>query len=307
MEEFIDILKCNDCGGGLVQKKNMLICLKCGLKYDYRDEILKTLPKLNKEKILSYKKWEDFYKKWQEEKSYIKEYKEIKKNYLINGGGQIERESKLNEETVYLEIGCGSFFIGQILAKKCKLVIGIDFSLKGLRIAKQMLKDQGIKNFILIHGDVFKIPLKDKSVNLIYGGGVIEHFQKTEECLRELFRVTSKKGIVINAVPILNVGSLTYRQIWGNIPDFPILKQAAEFVHIKLLKEKHMVFGYEMSFPIKKLKKMHFKAGFKDVSVKRLDCPVMLDFLPKKIRPFFRRLAKNFRQFWPMGLVVAKK
>ncbi|MFA6185080.1 MAG: methyltransferase domain-containing protein [Candidatus Shapirobacteria bacterium] len=307
MKEFIDILECSNCGGELVQKKDMLICLKCGLKYDYRDEILRTLPKLSEEKILSHKKWEYFYKKWQEKKSYLKEYEDVRKNYLINGGGQIERESKLNKETIYLEIGCGSFFLGQILAKKCKLVIGIDFSLKGLKIARQMLKDQGIKNFILIHGDVFKIPLKNKSVNLIYGGGVIEHFQKTEECLRELFRVTSKKGVVINAVPILNIGSLTYRQIWGNIPDFPILKQVAEFVHIKFLKEKYMVFGYEMSFPVKKLEKMHLKAGFKSVFIKRLECPIMLDFLPKKIRPIFRWIAVNFKQFWPMGLAVAKK
>lgn len=206
-----------------------------------------------------------------------------------------------------MEIGCGSFFIGQILAKKCRLVVGIDFSLKALEIARQMLKDQGIENFVLIHGDIFNMPLKSESVNLIYGGGVIEHFQKTEECIKELFRVTSKKGIVLNAVPILNIGSLTYRQIWGNIPNFPILKQLAEFIHIKLLKEKHMVFGYEMSFLKRKLEKIHLKVGFKKVSIKRLECPVMLDFLPKKIRPIFRWVAINFKQFWPMALVVAKK
>lgn len=307
MNEFIDILECNQCGGNLTQKKDELVCLNCGFKYDYRDEIIRTLPVLKGEKILSHRKWDEFYKKWYKEKSYLKGFEEAKSNYQKNGGGQIERESNLNKNTVYLEIGCGSFFLGQILAKKCKLVIGIDFSLKALEIARKMLKDQGIKNFILIHGDIFKIPLKSKSVNFIYGGGVIEHFQKTEECVLELFRVTSNKGIVINAVPILNVGSLTYRQIWGNIPDFPVLKQIAEFIHIKLLKEKHMVFGYEMSFPKSKLTKIHLKVGFKKVLIKRLECPVMLDFLPKIVRPLFRWLAINSQQFWPMALVVAKK
>lgn len=307
MSGLLDVIRCNSCGSRMMYSKNQLVCLKCGLKYSYCDGILRTLPKLSGEKVLSHKKWEDFYKKWQKEKSYIKEYENIKNNYLINGGGQIERESGLSKETIYLEIGCGSFFLGQILAKKCKLVIGIDFSLKGLKIARRMLKAQEIKNFILIHGDVFKIPLKNESVNLIYGGGVIEHFQKTQECLKELFRVTSKKGIVINAVPILNIGSLTYRQLWGNIPDFPVLKQITEFIHIKILGKRHMVFGYEMSFPVKKLKRMHLKVGFKEVFIKRLECPIMLDFLPVKVRSLFRWVAKNFRQFWPMALVIAKK
>lgn len=307
MKGFMSILECNKCGGGLEKKNEDLVCVDCGFKYGYSDGIIRTLPILRGEKILSHKKWEDFYEKWLKEKSYLKEFEEIKRGYQKNGGGQIEREANLNKDTVYLEIGCGSFFLGQILAKKCKLVIGIDFSLKALKIARQMLKDQGIKNFILIHGDIFKIPLKSKSVTLIYGGGVIEHFQETEKCIKELFRVTSNNGVVINAVPILNIGSLTYRQIWGNIPDFPILKQIAEFVHIKLLKGKHMVFGYEMSFPIKKLKKIHIDVGFKKVSIKRLECPVMLDFLPKKLRPIFRWIAIEFKQFWPMALVVAKR
>ncbi len=307
MQEFIDILKCNECGGSLEKKGNNLICLKCGFKYGYTNEIMEAMPAMTGEKKFSCDKWEKYYKDWYKGKGYWDEFNDVKDMYQKYGVEQIEREAKVNKETIYLEIGCGTFFIGQMMAEECELVIGIDFSMESLLIARQMLKDKGIDNFLLIHGDIFKMPIKTESVNLIYGGGVIEHFEKTQECVDEYGRVTKKGGVALNAVPILNIGALTYRQIWGNIPDFPILKQLAKFIHMKVLRGKHMHFGYELSFTKNKLIKVHNNSGFRKVCVKRLDTQIMLDFMPKFVRPFFRKLAFSSSLFWPMALVVAEK
>lgn len=227
--------------------------------------------------------------------------------YQTYGVNQIKKYYKVNKKSIYFELGCGTFIIGSILAKECKLVIGIDFSLPALKVAKKIFDKRGIKNYLLIRGDIFKIPLINGIVDIMYGGGVIEHFKDTKGCIKEFSRLIKKNGVALNAVPLLNVGALTYRQIWGNIPDFPIVKNIFEFIHIKLLKGKHMYFGYEMSFTKSKLLKLHTKFGFKKINFFRLETEIMMGFLPKFVRPTAVYLAQNCSWFWPMMLVVAEK
>ncbi|MEW6101098.1 MAG: hypothetical protein AB1481_02255, partial [Candidatus Omnitrophota bacterium] len=109
-------------------------------------------------------------------------------------------------------------------------------------------------------------------------------------------------------VPHLNLGSLTYRQLWGDIPNFPVLKQMAEALHIKILKAKHMSFGYGLSFSAKHLKQLHKEAGFKDISVGKFDTKVMFKIIPFGfLKKFFTYLADNCCFFWPMIKAVAIK
>lgn len=300
-------LICVDCQGSLSKSGNFLICQKCGRKYKYSNGILDCIGEMAEEKIFSQKKWDIFYKNWQGKGKVDEEYEKSLPIFQKYGVEQILKYYKVNKKTIYFELGCGTFTIGSLLAKECKLVIGIDFSMPALKIAKKIMDNNGIKNYLLIRGDIFKIPLKDKTVDLLYGGGVIEHFKDTSGCIREFARIMKKNGIALNAVPFLNIGSLTYRQLWGNIPDFPIIKQLAEWIHLKLLKGKHMYFGYELSFTRLKLKKLHLKYGFKKIKFVRLDCEIMLGFLPVIVRPAARYLAENCSWFWPMMLVVAKK
>ena len=186
------------------------------------------------------------------------------------------------------------------------LIIGIDFCLSALKIAKKLLDKKGITNYLLIQGDILKMPLKNSSIDFIYGGGVIEHFKNTQSCINELFRVLKVNGVVMNSVPYLNIGSI-YRQIFGNIPNIIILKQIAEFIHIKLLNGKHMIFGYEMSFLATTLKKIYKKAGFNKISVNKFEFELAFDFVPNSLKKPFVWLANNSRFFWPMIKVVSKK
>ena len=107
---------------------------------------------------------------------------------------------------------------------------------------------------------------------------------------------------------MLNIGSLTYRQLWGNIPNFPIIKQLAEFIHIKLLGGKHMRFGYELSFLPITLVNIHKKAGFKKIEVKYFDTKLLFELIPfTAVRNLLIKLAQNSPLFWPMIKVVATK
>jgi ubiquinone/menaquinone biosynthesis C-methylase UbiE len=307
MKSIEKYLSCVHCGGGLKYVNNYFVCVKCGQKYSYVNNILDCVDKMEDEKVFSQKKWDIFYKNWFKKGSVTDEYNKVLEMYKTYGVNQLKKYYKLDKTKIYLEIGCGAFIIGALVAKDCQMVVGIDFSMPALLAAQKILKLNKVKNYLLIRGDIFKIPLKDKTIDLLYGGGVIEHFKDTAGCIAEYGRVLKRRGVALNAVPYLNVGSLTYRQIWGNIPDFPLLKQLAEFVHIKVLRAKHMYFGYELSFTQSKLRRLHRKFGFSKIEFKRFETQVMMGFIPKFIRPAMVYLAEHCSWFWPMMMVVAKK
>lgn len=289
----------------LIFKNISLICKRCSTHYAIKQGIFSALPEKLSD-MLSAEKWEQFYQQEKNPQQYKKEAQKYLNLHAKSVYDQLN-EAKNIANKVYLEIGCGPGFFAQYIAKKCDIVIGVDFSLTALKIAKKMFDKKKIKNYLLIHGDILNLPIKRETIDIIYGGGVIEHFTETQQCVDELYRVIKPRGVSFNTVPYLNLGSLTYRQIWGNIPNVPVLKQLAEFIHIKLLKGKHMIFGYEMSFLGSTLKKIHEKAGFKKVTVSKFDVYLAFDFLPKFIKKPFIWLAKNSRLFWPMIKVIAYK
>jgi ubiquinone/menaquinone biosynthesis C-methylase UbiE len=203
MNQPEDILCCNRCGGDLKKVKKSFECVRCKKIYNFRNEIFECLDEEKNEKLFSRIKWDDFYTK------YVEDIKKVESKYK-DGIKALNKYKKITKKTVYLELGCGTFYLGNVLAGQCALVIGIDFSLKALRVAKRELDKRKIKNYLLIHGDIFKIPLKNKVVDVIYGGGVLEHFKDTAGCIKEYSRITKKDGVVVNAVPMVNMASLTY-------------------------------------------------------------------------------------------------
>lgn len=308
MQNYSDYILCIQCSSGELENQEVFfVCRKCGRKYEVIEErIVRMMPAVTADVELSVKKWEEMYGEELANGSYKKEYDLYAERHLNDILRQL-KETVDYTHKVYLEIGCGPFFLGQNLAKDCALIIGIDFCLSSLKIAKKMMMEKGIDNYILIQGDILSMPLQSEKVDFIYGGGVIEHFKDTDKCVEELFRVLKKDGISFNTVPYLNIGSLTYRQVWGNIPNVPFLRPIFEFIHIKLLRGRHMIFGYEMSFLGSTLKNIHQKVGFKGVKVEKFDVKMSFDFIPNFLRKPFVWLANNSRLFWPMVKVIGKK
>ena len=307
------VLACPTCKSSLKQFAQELKCTNksCSKKYNIiSNNIFSFLDIKQTDDIeLSIEKWNKFYSDKTKFEDYEKRYQLYIKDNFSNVYRQISECKKFQKEkTVFLEIGCGPMFLARAVSDKCKIVIGIDFSLKALKSASVMLEKHKIKNYLLIHGDIKNMPVKDNSVDILYGGGVIEHFTDTYTAIKELYRVLKEGGVSFNTVPPLNIGSLTYRQVWGNIPNLPILKQIAEFIHIKVLKSKHMTFGYEMSFLASQLKCLHKKAGFKKIQAKKFETKLMFEFIPTKfLKDLMSRLANNSPLFWPMIKVIGVK
>lgn len=305
-KNLLKYLCCPSCKSDLTASKKCLFCRNCKRRYEINKGIVNMLPNLNKGIELSVIKWDKRYRKQLRNKTYYKDYENYMKMYYEDTYRQLNKAKKI-KDIVYLEIGCGPFFLGQELAKKCKLIIGIDFAPSALKVAQKMLEEKDITNYLLIQGDILRMPIKNNSVDLVYGGGVIEHFENTQKSVDEIYRVLRKNGVSFNTVPLLNLGALTYRQIWGHIPNLPLLKEITEFIHIKLLKGKHMIFGYEMSFMASSLNKMHLKSGFRKVGVDKFEVNLFFEFIPALVRKPFIWLAENSKLFWPVVKVIGLK
>lgn len=213
-----------------------------------------------------------------------------------------------NDRTVYLEIGCWPAYIGEYLMVNFdSYFIGVDFNYARLQALKRYFEKKGYKKYLLICADINYIPIKDNSVDYIYGGGVIEHLKNTPRIINEIFRVLKFGGVSYNTVPALNFWWLT--RFYNTVPDLPLVKDLFEIAIFKIFKgkvmEKHH--GYQQAFTQSRLKKLHAAAGFKDIVAGPFAFHPSSGKLRSKI---LRDLAYKIRQFSPLTaiyFVYAKK
>jgi len=221
---------------------------------------------LSEDEKISKEAWDSIYD--YQLKELLADKKDFNQNKLADHMKYVEKSYTFTKDSVYLEIGSGPAFIGEALMKKYKChFIGVDFNYQILLTLKKYFDQQKYTNYTLIHGDINEMPIKNDSIDYIYGGGVIEHFADTEHIIKESYKILRKNGVSFNTVPAFNLWWLI--RFYNNIPSLPILKQIFSFIHIRLLGAKILqkFYGYELSFMPFQLSSLHQNAGFKDVQV----------------------------------------
>lgn len=247
-----DFIICPQCKGSSLEVTSLkILCLKCGKIYRVIDGIPVLLKNTSiYEKDLSKSKWEKHWEEYKEEQTlrdaWFEKYVQMTFDYHI---GRF-----VNKGDVFLEIGSGPGRIALEAAKRGADIIALDFCTEPLFILKENLKELGLRG-TLICADLEDIPLRDDLIDFSYGGGVIEHFRDTSHVVEEIFRVTKPGGYAFNFVPALGLAFI-YAQLWGTIPEISLLRELFELIHVKILKGKHMKYGYEKAFTERKLKKI---------------------------------------------------
>lgn len=94
------------------------------------------------------------------------------------------------ERSEILDIGCGSGYLGSILAKLAKRCIGID-----------VVDERKVKNFKFIKTDALKIPFKPMSFDIIVCNHVIEHVTDQKKLLQKISSLLRKDGICYITCP----------------------------------------------------------------------------------------------------------
>lgn len=302
---FFELLVCPDCRSKIEIGDDGFYCRSCPQLFPLVSGI-PVMPSASSSDIEGTRKqWDKNYLEWTggDVSKYLLEYR---KDYLDDILRPINKFWKIKRGLIYCEIGCGPAIVGVEMAKKGCLVVGIDLSLEGLKLAKDLYEKEKVEGFFVC-GNILKMPFKAESLDLIYGGGVLEHFEDTAKAVKELYRVLKKGGHIFATVPCASFSALTYRQLYGNIPDLPLLKNILEFIHIKILKERLMEFGYEKSFTQGKLRRLFSQAGFQEIQTGFFECHLpFYRFKSEYFKKFLRKIA-GLEPFWPMVYVEAVK
>lgn len=134
--------------------------------------------------------------------SYVKEI-ENKAEYSKNYTSAIAKEiNKLGDFNSILEVGVGEAttlanLIPKLNNSKSIKSYGFDLSWSRIHIGNQYIKNKKIKSNLFV-SDLFNIPLKDSSIDIVYTSHSIEpNGGKEKEALLELFRITNKYLILL--------------------------------------------------------------------------------------------------------------
>lgn len=131
--------------------------------------------------------WSEF---WTEKESWLwilrftPTYKKIVKMF---------KSINLPKDAKILDAGCGTGKLASFWLNEGYDILGVDISDAALAITNK----KGVKT---IKADILKgLPFEDKSFDLVYSDGLLEHFVDPEPILAELFRVS--KQYVLTFVP----------------------------------------------------------------------------------------------------------
>ncbi|MFQ5891695.1 MAG: class I SAM-dependent methyltransferase [Candidatus Methanofastidiosia archaeon] len=126
---------------------------------------------------------------------HAEKWDEMRKSYF----GEELREEVIEksgvEKGIFVDIGCGIGFMTLGLAKIAERVYGIDSSKEMLRVAAKNLK--GFTNVEFRLGDIEKIPLKDLSMDGVFGNMVLHHTPNPKIAISECTRVLKNGGKLV--------------------------------------------------------------------------------------------------------------
>ncbi len=130
---------------------------------------------------------------------------------------------KIDDGKIILDLGCGDGPFFPTLSRYGKVIIGLDFSLPFILNAKALIRyiEYPLKKVLLLNADGQHIPIKDKSIDIIYCLETFEHVPNTIGLISEIFRILKDDGDFVYSFPIEIGISLLLRQFIGKITKFP--------------------------------------------------------------------------------------
>ncbi len=153
----------------------------------------------------NYKKHTVGYSFWQ--------FKFLQKLLIDNYLFILLREVKNLKPENVLEVGCGEGFILEKLKneKACKKLFGVDISKDAINLAKKIHPGLDLKE-----GNIYNLPYKDNSFDLVICAEVLEHLEKPIDAMNEIKRVC-KKNLLLSVPnePLFRIGNFTRGKNWS--------------------------------------------------------------------------------------------
>jgi SAM-dependent methyltransferase len=106
----------------------------------------------------------------------------------------------VSRDTRWLDLGCGHQVLPRWrgaeerrLVETCKMVVGVDFDLPSLRNHRHIS--------LRARADIARLPLKDRTFDLVTANMVVEHLSDPDVQFREVWRVLEPDGLFIFHTP----------------------------------------------------------------------------------------------------------
>mgnify|MGYP000844138765 CR=1 FL=1 len=93
-----------------------------------------------------------------------------------------------------LDVGCGTGRFAEIALEAGAIVVGLDYSSAAYIAAKNL---ERYKNFLAICGDIYNLPFKKKSFDLVYCLGVLQHTPDVEKAFKNLPSMVKDHGLLV--------------------------------------------------------------------------------------------------------------
>lgn len=189
------LICCPYCHSSLNETKSYFECKKCNLNFPIKDGIyFFNIKSKVKESLL-------FKKIWEEQLNNIEKYKKPTISQSIDTR-EILKLSHPIKNKILLDAGCGTGLSTLNLINKGADIIFLDVIPESLEFVQAIISLNKIKSKTLfIVGDIINLPLKSKSVDIVWSGGVLEHFYSIKRPYIELYRVLKNKGDLIFTIP----------------------------------------------------------------------------------------------------------
>jgi len=145
-------------------------------------------------------------------------------------------------------------------------VIGLDFSENMLKVGREKLKQQNIKNTTLIHGNAMSLPFPDNSFDYVTIGFGLRNVPDANQVLREMKRVAKPGGQVV-CLETSHVVVFGLKQLFNFY--FRVIMPLFGKLFAKSYKEYSWLQESQRDFPdAKKLAEMFREAGLENVHYK---------------------------------------
>ena len=145
-------------------------------------------------------------------------------------------------------------------------VTGLDFSKNMLSVGEEKVKEHGLKNVELIHGNAMELPFQDNTFDYVTIGFGLRNVPDYDQVLREMYRVVKPGGLVVcleTSQPTL----FGFKQ--GYFFYFKYIMPLFGKIFAKSYKEYAWLNESAREFPgMKELAHMFEKAGFVNVCYK---------------------------------------
>lgn len=191
----------------------------------------------------------------------------------------LENELALNLDDIVLDVGSGTGNLLVRIRNKCKEIIGIDYSQKGIEITK--LKSPGAK--VILHNISKQFPFPDNYFSKVVSNNTIYTLADAEQlaAIFEIYRVLKHGGkfVISNVINNYNPLSIYFYHISKSIKKYGVIRTL--FLIIRMTRASLKMFYYNMKIKKSGIERnYHFlsaneqeqllkRAGFKNISKSR--------------------------------------